>query len=51
LTSRAEEPTVLDATTSLTFLWLWLAVAVLHGLWRSRGRAELDPVRPAGPLG
>lgn len=29
---------------------VWLAVVLLHGLWRSRGEAAPDPVREAGPL-
>jgi hypothetical protein len=31
-------------------LALWLALALIHGLWRSTGAAEQDPIRPPGPI-
>jgi len=31
------------------FLGAWLVVALGYALWRSRGAAEQDPIRPSGP--
>jgi len=32
-------------------LWIWCALVLLYGLWRSLGEAETDPIRPSGPVG
>ena len=29
----------------------WLALALLHGVWRLSRSEEADPIRPSGPLG
>jgi hypothetical protein len=39
----------LGAKEAWWFLWIWLAVVLIHGLWRSRGDAPQDPIRPSGP--
>ena len=33
------------------FLWCWAVLVLLHGLYRSFGSAEPDPIRPPGPPG
>ena len=32
-------------------LWIWAAIVVLFGLWRSMLKPDPDPIRPAGPTG
>lgn len=32
-------------------LWVWVAVVLLYGLWRSAARPEPDAIRPSGPTG
>ena len=34
---------------AVVVLWAWMAVALLHGLWRSMWKPAADPIRPAGP--
>lgn len=29
----------------------WIAVVLIHGIWRSLGGAAQDPIRPSGPGG
>lgn len=41
---------MLDVDTMIAGLSVWLAVVLLHGLWRSRGEAPVDPIRPSGPV-
>ena len=36
---------------SVVVLWAWMAMALLHGLWRSMWKPAADPIRPAGPTG
>jgi hypothetical protein len=36
-------------TASIALL-AWIGVVLLYGLWRSRGDATPDPIRPSGPL-
>ncbi len=31
-------------------LWIWCALVLLYGLWRSLAGAEPDPIRPSGPV-
>ena len=31
-------------------LWVWCAVVLLYGLWRSFSRPDPDPIRPPGPI-
>ena len=31
-------------------IWVWVIVAVIYGIWRSVGKADQDPIRPAGPF-
>ena len=40
-----------DGRFAWTFLIAWLAVVAGYALWRSRGAAPTDPIRPAGPIG
>jgi hypothetical protein len=40
----------LDARTAWIFLVAWGAAVLLHGLWRSMGEAEQDPIRESGPV-
>ena len=35
----------------IVFIWAWVALALLHGLWRSMWKPAADPIRPAGPTG
>ena len=39
-----------NAKLALTFLGAWLVVVLGHALWRSRGEAPADPIRPSGPI-
>lgn len=38
-----------DARLASIVLVAWLAVVLLHGLWRSMGEAKTDTIRPSGP--
>jgi hypothetical protein len=40
----------LDAEAAWVFLAVWGAVVLAYALWRSRGDAPQDPLRPSGPL-
>ncbi len=40
-----------DGFTAWVFLVAWVTLVALHGIWRSLGDAEQDPIRPAGPMG
>lgn len=40
----------LDAGSYRIFLAVWLGVALIYGLWRSRGTSKQDPHRPSGPI-
>ena len=40
---------LLDATDFRIVIALWLAAVLAFGLWRSRGDAPQDPLRPSGP--
>jgi hypothetical protein len=31
-------------------LWVWCALALLYGLWRSLASPDPDPIRPSGPV-
>ena len=39
-----------EPRAAMTFLWFWLAVVLVHGLWRSRAAGGPEPIRPSGPL-
>lgn len=39
-----------DARLAQTFLATWLVVVLAYALWRSRGSAPIDPIRPSGPI-
>ena len=32
------------------FLWIWVPVVLIYGLWRSLYRPDPDEIRPSGPL-
>ena len=36
--------------TAWAALAAWLAVVLVHALWRSGGEAAPDPIRASGPL-
>lgn len=36
--------------TVLLCLSAWLVLVLAHGLYRSRGTAPQDPIRPSGPV-
>ncbi len=40
---------MIDTRDAWWFLGLWMALALFYGLWRSRGDAPQDPIRPSGP--
>jgi hypothetical protein len=40
---------VLLATQARWLLLIWLGIVLVYGLWRSRGEAKQDPIRPSGP--
>ena len=41
---------VVAADAAWTFLGVWIAAALVHGLWRSLGAAKQDPLRESGPI-
>jgi len=42
---------MVTGTHAIATLWVWLAVALAHGLlWRSLRQPEPDRIRPAGPV-
>ena len=41
---------LLDARFYRALLVAWLALVLLYGLWRSRGDARPDEIRPSGPI-
>ena len=42
---------MIEGTHALAFLLVWLTGVLVHGILRSAGQAEQDPVRPSGPIG
>ncbi len=40
---------ILDTTDVWVFVGCWVVVVLLYGLWRSRGEAPQDTIRPSGP--
>ncbi|MBZ5638010.1 MAG: hypothetical protein LAO51_04545 [Acidobacteriia bacterium] len=34
-----------------TFIAIWAVVVLAYGIWRSRGEATQDTIRPSGPTG
>ncbi len=40
---------IVDTTHAWVFLGCWVAVVLIYGLWRSRGEAPQDTIRPSGP--
>ena len=40
---------MIDARDAYWFLGIWGGVVLVYGLWRSRGDAPQDPIRPSGP--
>ena len=41
---------MLDARTAKIVVLAWIALALIYGLWRSRGAAAQDPIRESGPI-
>lgn len=35
---------------SWVFLWIWVGILVVYGVWRSLGGARPDPIQPSGPF-
>jgi hypothetical protein len=44
------EGCTLDTKTVWIALSIYGAAVVVYALWRSRGNAEPDPIRPSGPI-
>ena len=40
---------MIDARDAYGFVGIWVIVVLIYGLWRSRGDAPQDPIRPSGP--
>ena len=40
---------MISGFSAISLLWLWVAVVLLHGLFRSTLRSDPDPHRPSGP--
>jgi len=40
---------MLSGFQAIVFLWVWVAVVLLYGLWRSVAKLDPDPIRPSGP--
>lgn len=40
---------IVDGFCAWTFLVLWIAVVLIHGIGRSLGEARPDPIRDSGP--
>jgi hypothetical protein len=50
--THGAEPTVgwiINGFQSTVFLWVWAAVVLLYGLWRSWTKPDPDPIRSSGP--
>ena len=40
---------IVNTTQAWVFLGIWAVVVLVYGLWRSRGEAPQDAIRPSGP--
>ncbi len=40
---------IIDTTQAWVFVGCWIVVVLVYGLWRSRGEAPQDVIRPSGP--
>ncbi len=40
-----------DARHAMVALVVWAVAVLLYAMWRSRGDAPPDPIRPSGPGG
>lgn len=46
-----ESSGLLTGFQAYTFLWLWVAAVLLHGIfWRSLQQPDPDAMRPSGPI-
>ncbi len=43
--------TVISGFQAVCAVWIWVAVVVLFGLWRSAVKPEPDAIRQSGPFG
>jgi len=42
---------MIDAAFAVGFVIVWTAIVMIYGLYRSRGDAVQDEIRPSGPIG
>ena len=42
---------LVDDSQAMIFLAAWILIVLVHGFYRSFGKAEQDPIRPSGPPG
>lgn len=40
---------IVSGFQAVVILWIWVAAALLHGLWRSVAKPDPDAIRSAGP--
>jgi len=40
---------IVNTTQAWLFVGSWVVVVLAYGLWRSRGEAPQDAIRPSGP--
>jgi hypothetical protein len=41
---------MLDVRVLKAVIAVWIAIVLIHGLWRSLGAAPQDPIRESGPI-
>jgi hypothetical protein len=42
---------IINGFQYVSLIWIWAAMVLLFGLWRSMVKADPDPIRPSGPTG
>ena len=42
---------IINGFQYVSMVWIWTALVVLFGLWRSMIKPDPDPIRPSGPFG
>ena len=50
LSQTPPDAAAISGFQAMVGLWIWCGIVVLHGLWRSFGSPDPDPIRLAGPI-
>lgn len=40
---------IVSGFQSIVALWVWIAIVLIHGLWRSVAKPDPDTIRSSGP--